>query len=766
MSRSITPATRLASIVVAIALSASSAVVAGMVTATPASAEPGGGSSGQGPTRIPRLLARATLSTDYLAPGPQSGALATPANGRQGPFNGQVLPGFSAAVAEGNGTFWAMPDNGFGTKINSPDFLLRIYLVRPRWERANGGPGQIQVLRYVGLSDPYRRIPFPIVNENRPNRPLTGGDFDIESIQRMPDGTWWIGEEFGPYLLHIDARGRVLSAPISSPLGKSPQHPELGAETPNVQPSGGFEAMAKSRNGRYLYPIVEKALTDDADRRRRIIAEFDTRRERYTGRTWSYRVDTDANLVADAQVVGRNRLLVLERDDFDGDRAVTKRIYRVNLNRQDSSGQLAKTLVADLLKIDNPGDIGSGDGYGTGDPFAFPQVSVETLVPLPGGQLLIANDTNYPGNASRVPGTPDDTEMIIIDPEPGTPPDDHAATVIAHRGSSGYRPEHTLAGYALAIRQCADVIEPDVVVTKDGVLVARHENEIGTTTDVAQRPEFAGRRTTKIIDGSRDTGWFTEDFTLAELRTLRARERIPHIRPENTRFDGLYPVPTLSEVLDLARHSRTCTGRKVGVAPETKHPSYFESIGLSMDQRIVDALAAADLDSDRAPVIVQSFETGNLKRLSLLTDVRLTQLINCSGRPWDLRVAGDPRTYADLASAAGLLEIATYADEVGLCKDVMIPRDASGRLAQPTPVIQNAHAIGLEVIGWTFRRENQFLPVEYRVGTTPTAPGDLEGELKTFLAAGMDGFFTDNPDIGAGVVQDNPAAVRRLTLRL
>ena len=194
----------------------------------------------------PRLLARATLSADYLAPGPQSGAQATPANGRTGPFDGQVIPGFSAAVANGNGTFWAMPDNGFGTKANSADFLLRIYLVRPRWERAGGGTGAIQILRYLTLSDPYRKINFPIVRENTPERLLTGGDFDIESLQRTPDGTFWIGEEFGPFLLHVDAAGRVLSRPVPFPLGGSPQNPLLGGATAATQASGGFEAMALS----------------------------------------------------------------------------------------------------------------------------------------------------------------------------------------------------------------------------------------------------------------------------------------------------------------------------------------------------------------------------------------------------------------------------------------------------------------------------------------------------------------------------------------
>ena len=724
-------------------------LAAGLLPAQAEPQRPGGPDPGR--VVAPRVVARATLSADYLAPGPRSGAQATPANGRTGPFPGQVIPGFSAAVDNGDGTFWAMPDNGFGAKTNSADFLLRLYLVKPRWDRGTGGAGAIQILRYLTLSDPDRRTGFPIVNEAGARRQLTGGDFDIESLQRMPDGSFWIGEEFGPFLLHVDARGRLLSRPVPFPQGGSPQNPLLDGRSPATQASGGFEATAMSRNGRFLYPILEKALVKESDPRRRVISEFDTRRGRYTGRTWDYRVDTDANLVADAQVVTGDQLLVLERDDFDGDAAVTKRVYRVNLNRTDRSGMLAKALVVDLLKLDNPRNLGAGDGWGTGEIFSFGFQSVETLVPLADGRLMIANDNNYPGNAARRPGTPDDTEMIIVDPAATVPVTESEHTVIAHRGASGYRPEHTLAGYALAIRQCADVIEPDVVSTEDGVLVARHENEIGGTTDVATHTEFAARRTTKIIDGVSVTGWFTEDFTLAELRTLRARERIPGIRPANTAYDGRYPIPTLAEVLDLARHSRTCSGKPVGVAPETKHPTYFRSIGQPLETPLLKALTAADLNSRRSPVIIQSFETGNLKALHRRTDVQLAQLINCSGAPYDLVAAGDPRSYADLTRPAELRRIARYADVVGLCKDVMIPRDASGRLGAPTRAVDDAHAAGLTVVGWTFRRENSFLPVEFRSGPDPAAPGDLAGEIRVFLAIGMDGFFTDNPDVGSSL---------------
>jgi glycerophosphoryl diester phosphodiesterase len=327
------------------------------------------------------------------------------------------------------------------------------------------------------------------------------------------------------------------------------------------------------------------------------------------------------------------------------------------------------------------------------------------------------------------------------------------AVVIGHRGASGYRPEHTLAAYELAIRQCADFIEPDLVATKDGYLVARHENEISSTTDVASHPEFAGRRTTKTIDGSSLTGWFTEDFTLAELRTLRARERIPDLRPQNAEFDGQFLIPTFQEVINVARRNATCDGAPVGVYPETKHPSYFRSIGLPLEERVVAALERNGYVDERSPAIVQSFEVGNLQRLNTLTRVRLAQLINCSGRPWDFTVSGDSRTYADLVAPAGLDFVRTYADLVAVCKDLLVPVGSDGSLGSPTRVIADAHARCLPVHAWTFRRENGFLPPDLRSSSDPAAPGDVVTEIRTFLDAGIDGFFTDNPDLGAEAVE-------------
>jgi glycerophosphoryl diester phosphodiesterase len=731
--------------------------VLGLVPGAAAAGEghDGSGGPGRGPNAgQPVLEARATLSADFIAPGPPSGAQATPANGRTGPFPGQVIPGFSGMLDNGDGTFLALPDNGFGAKDNSADFLLRLYTITPQWETADGGSGEIEVGDFISLRDPDGRIPFPIVNDGTDERLLTGGDFDVESVVRAPDGTLWIGEEFGPFLLHVDATGRLLAPPVEFPDGKSPGNPFLQpGETPRVPSSRGFEAMAASPDGRRIYPIVEGAFTDDPVARRRFIYEFDLASESYTGRTWQYETDRDANVIGDAYMTDGEHMVLIERDDFQGPASVTKRLYEISLRRPDRDGFVHKTLFADLLRIANPALIGteaSPGAYGVDDPFAFALQSVEVVVRLADGRFLVGLDNNYPGGNGRISGTPDDTELIVIDLERVRPDgrDGRDPLVIGHRGASGYRPEHTLAAYGTAILQCADYIEPDLVATKDGVLVARHENEIGGTTDVADRPEFADRFTTKVVDGESISGWFTEDFTLAELKTLRATERIPDVRPANTAFDGLYEVPTFDEVVDLARRSRTCDGDPVGVYPETKHPTYFDSIGLSLEEPLLQDLRANGWGRGDAPVYIQSFETGNLRELARMTSLPLVQLIGCSGAPFDLAVVGDPRTYADLATPSGLRGVARYADGVGVCKDVLIPRDASDNLLTPTPVLGDAHRAGLEVHAWTFRVENTFLPRQFRSGTDPAAPGDLAGEIDAFLAAGLDGFFTDNPDIG------------------
>ena len=331
-------------------------------------------------------------------------------------------------------------------------------------------------------------------------------------------------------------------------------------------------------------------------------------------------------------------------------------------------------------------------------------------------------------------------------------PDQAAARplVIAHRGASGLYPEHTLEGYRAAIEMGADFIEPDVVSTADGVLVVRHENEIGGTTDVARHPDFAARRTVKTIDGARVEGWFTEDFTLAELKTLRARERLPHLRPRSAAHDGRYAVPTLDEVIALALAESTARGRAIGVYPETKHPTWFDSIGLPLDAKLVDALHRAGWRTADAPVFIQSFETGNLRRIRAMTGLRLVQLMEAEGAPYDLARAGEARTYADLATPAGLAGIAGYADAIGPAKALLLPRDGEGRLLAPTTLVADAHAAGLAVHPWTFRSENEFLPADFRRGD-PASPGfprlhgDAAAEYARFFALGVDAVFSDFP---------------------
>ncbi|HEX6340447.1 glycerophosphodiester phosphodiesterase [Umezawaea sp.] len=318
--------------------------------------------------------------------------------------------------------------------------------------------------------------------------------------------------------------------------------------------------------------------------------------------------------------------------------------------------------------------------------------------------------------------------------------------VIGHRGASGYRPEHTLASYELAVRMGADYFEPDLVSTKDGKLVTRHENEIGGTTDVADRPEFAARKTTKTIDGVALTGWFTEDFTLAELKTLRAEERIPQTRPRNTLYDGRYEIATFQEVVDLQRRLSKELRRDVGIYPETKHPTYFQDIGLALEPKLVEALNRNGLNRRDAKVFVQSFEVANLKTLNRSLRVPIVQLVNATGAPYDFTRAGDRRTYDDLVKPAGLEEVASYADGIGPSKDRIIPRDAAGFLLAPTSLVRDAHAVDLLVHPFTFRNENTFLPADFRSSTDPAAYGRAFDEYSAFFATGIDGLFSDNSD--------------------
>lgn len=330
--------------------------------------------------------------------------------------------------------------------------------------------------------------------------------------------------------------------------------------------------------------------------------------------------------------------------------------------------------------------------------------------------------------------------------------------VIGHRGASALRPEHTLASYGKAIADGADFIEPDLVMTRDGVMVARHENEIGGTTDVAAHAEFAARRTTKVVDGQKITGWFTEDFTLAELKTLRARERLPQWR--GTRYDGEFQIATLDEIIDFVAAESAVSGRVVGIIPEIKHGTYFQRLGLPMEDKLLATLAAHSY-TRTAPVEIQSFEIANLEYLHEKLggaqarrehpNIRLLQLIDDpAAQPYDVIAAGGKLTYADMCQPAGLRDIAAYADAIGPNLRAIIPLAADGTLGKPTSLVHDAHAAGLEVHPYTFRPENFFLARNFWHGSDPHSFNEAGSiaEMHAYLDAGIDAFFTDDPAIG------------------
>ncbi|MEO7065752.1 MAG: glycerophosphodiester phosphodiesterase [Rhodanobacter sp.] len=330
--------------------------------------------------------------------------------------------------------------------------------------------------------------------------------------------------------------------------------------------------------------------------------------------------------------------------------------------------------------------------------------------------------------------------------------------VIAHRGASALRPEHTLAAYVKAIEDGADFIEPDLVVTRDGVLVARHENEISGTTDVAAHPEFAARRTNKQTDGVTVSGWFAEDFTLVELKTLRARERLPELR--STAYDGQFEIPTLDEIIKCVALASKACGRIVGIIPEIKHSTYFMQQGLPLEDRLLDVLAAHAY-TQSAPIEIQSFEITNLRYLrgKLETqssrtghsNIRLLQLLDAADQqPYDVADSGGKLTYGQMCQPAGLKQVATYADAIGPERRAIVPLNADGDFAAPTALVRDAHAVGLEVHPYTFRPENIFLPLSLRCGADPqsvNAAGCI-ADIRACLDAGIDAFFTDAPALG------------------
>jgi glycerophosphoryl diester phosphodiesterase len=340
------------------------------------------------------------------------------------------------------------------------------------------------------------------------------------------------------------------------------------------------------------------------------------------------------------------------------------------------------------------------------------------------------------------------------------PPAHHsvAATpiVFGHRGAAGYRPEHTVDGYRLAAELGADYLEPDLVPTKDGYLVDRHEPDITQTTDVAKHPEFAKLKTTRTVDGVTTTGWFTTDFTLAQLKTLHPIERLPDIRQHNTLYNSCCRILTLQEDIRLVEQLSRQEHRTIGIIPEIKHSTYFRSVGLPMEQRTLAVLHRFGLDGrhPRLPTIIQSFEVGNLQWLHSHTDIPLLQLTSATGAPADFVASGNPRTYADITSAAGLVQVAKYATYLGPDKAQIDPLTKSGALAGPTSLVRDAHRVGLKVTPYTFRNENSFLPTNFQRGSNPADYGNALAEDELYYELGVDGVFTDNADTAIEARQD------------
>ncbi|MFL5347152.1 MAG: glycerophosphodiester phosphodiesterase [Hyalangium sp.] len=359
--------------------------------------------------------------------------------------------------------------------------------------------------------------------------------------------------------------------------------------------------------------------------------------------------------------------------------------------------------------------------------------------------------------ALALTGCSDDDKQVVDDPTVSLLP---KQLVVGHRGAPAWRPEHTIASYTKAIADGADIIEPDVVSTKDGYLVARHENDITGTTNVSTVTKYADRKTTKTVDGVQITGWFTEDFTLAELKELRARERIPQVRPDNTQYNDQFEIPTLTEIIALAEQKSAETGRTIYIFPETKHPTYFQSIGLPLEDRLINELKAHDFTATKTKVFIQSFELANLKYIRSKIGTSqpnwvLVQLLDDAAKqPYDFVAAGDKRTYGDLTTAESLKDIATYADSIGPYKMHLISVDGSGNLMPASDVVRNAHLNKMLVIPWTFRPENTFLPASLKsTGTDNTRnPEGSVTEIQSYLKAGIDGFFTDDPAIGRQAV--------------
>lgn len=445
----------------------------------------------------PTLTGRAVLPAQTFAPGPLSGALlgTDPINGVTVPFQSQPVQGFSGALDRGDGSFDVMEDNGYGAKANSADFNLRVYRVRPNFHTASGGDGGVALEALVELSDPKRRAGFPITNDTVLGRTLTGADFDIESVQRANDGSLWIGDEFGPFVLHFSADGELLDAPFATPGVQSDSNPFIPADTGNLPNSKGFEGMAISPDGRYLYPMLEGALKTDPDPQLTLrIFEFDTQAKAFTGRLWKYRLEASGNALGDLQVINEHELLIIERDGGQGPAAALKMIYKIDLARIDAEGFVAKDEVVNLLTIADPAGLSTSvpaprpDDFGLGDPFLFPFVTIEDVVVLSTSELLVINDNNFPFSTGRNPGLPDDNEFIRI--ELDSPLNVDAKLLL--RAPVLTAREALLAGVQRAL---ADTLEDARQDAKNALALLERAKSIIDTLDVQER----GRCQRRII---------------------------------------------------------------------------------------------------------------------------------------------------------------------------------------------------------------------------------------------------------------------------
>ncbi|MBE9181521.1 esterase-like activity of phytase family protein [Oculatella sp. LEGE 06141] len=911
----------------------------------------------------------ASIPADTFAEGPPAGN-GISANDRTGPFPGQPVQGFSGVQFADGESVWFLSDNGFGAKNNSADYLLRIYKVNPGFQGADAPGSGAEVERFIQLRDPDKKIGFEITNEGTGDRLLTGADFDIESFVVAADGTLWVGEEFGPFLLHFDATGKLLDAPISTPnpvnlntltgepplvighrgaSGELPEHtleayklaiergadfiepdlvstkdgvliarhePMLGGTTDVAsRPEFADRKTTKILDGVEVEDYFASDFTLAEIKTLRAIMPQDFRTQAFNGVFEIPTFEEVINLVQQVeQDTGRKvgiypetkhptfhdrlglsleepLLNTLEATDFtDPDRVFIQSFEVSNLKELNQKTDIPLVQLYDAFDVNPDGSLieispydfvvngdsrtyadlrtpeglqevatyadGIGpwkrmivsvqevdaDGDGQADDLNGDGVinDADKVTTAPTTLIQDAHDagllvhpytfrnedrylaSDYSGSPERefeqfinlgvdgyftdFPGTGDLVRDQITSPVVRSPQnpdvlrttefntlDGNAPIVIGHRGASGDRPEHTLAAYKKAIADGADFIEPDLVVTKDGVLIARHEpmlavlnadgslNTTDTSTDIYLRPEFADRKTTKVLDGRSVTGWFAEDFTLAEIKTVNAIERIPGLRGTRFNNDGL-KVPTLDEVIDLVQQVEQETGRSIGIYPETKHPTFFAAQGYNTSQLLVDTLVAQQF-TDPTRVFIQSFEVANLKELQTTlmpnagVDVPLVQLFGGSGQPYDFVVSGDPRTYDDLSTPAGLAEIATYAAGVGPNKQRIVPlatldrngdglpddlngdgaiSDGDRVLGTPTTLVQDAHTAGLLVHPYTLRNESFFLPADYN--------GNPIAEYQQLIELGVDGFFTDFPGTGADALGTfiNPPDVANL----